>query len=52
MDTDVIKDGTNIKGKYSKARSKDEVLKNTSGVIDFLKSTDSTFCMLQEVDTK
>ena len=37
MDTDVIKDGTNIKGKYSKARSKDEVLKNISGVIDFFK---------------
>ena len=52
MDTDVLKDGTNIKGKYSKARSKEEVLKNTNGVIDFLKDADATFYMLQEVDTK
>lgn len=51
MDTDVLKDGTKIKGKYSKAISKEEVLKNTNGVINFLKTAYPDFALLQEVDT-
>lgn len=52
LDSDVLKDGTKIVGKYSKAYSKEEVLKNTNGVIDFLKTASSDFVLLQEIDTK
>lgn len=52
MDKGVMNDGTKTKGKYGKARSKENVLKNTNGSIDILKAQQADFMMLEEVDTK
>lgn len=52
MDEGQMNDGTITKGKYGKAVSKDNVLKNTKGSLDILKSVNADFMMLEEVDTK
>lgn len=52
MDEGVMNDGTKTKGKYGKAVSKENVLKNTNGSIEILKSVNADFMMLEEVDTK
>lgn len=51
MDSAVTKDGETITGYYGKAMSKEDVLKNTNGVIDTLSSLSPDFILLQEVDT-
>ncbi len=52
MDEGVMNDGTKTKGKYGKARSKKNVLKNTNGAISILESIDADFMMIEEVDFK
>ena len=51
MDTGVMKDGTKVQGKYGRAFSKEDVLKNTNGVIDQIALLDPNFILMQEVDT-
>ena len=51
MDEGEMNDGTKTVGKYGKAVSKDNVLKNTNGSLDILKSINADFMMLEEVDT-
>lgn len=51
MDTGVYKDGTKTVGHSSKAKDKESVIYNTNGMINALKTLDSTFIALQEVDT-
>lgn len=50
MDEGYMKDGTYIKGKYAKAKSKDDVLKNTNGAIETIKNLNTDFMFFQEVD--
>ena len=50
MDEGYMKDGSYVKGKYAKAKNKDEVLKNTNGSIETIKAIDSDFIFFQEVD--
>ncbi len=52
LDSDILKDGTKIVGKHSKAFSKEDVLKNTNGVINILKTANTDFVLLQEIDVK
>lgn len=52
MDSGELKDGTKTQGTGSKAKSKEEVLKNTNGAINAIKSINSDFMFFQEVDTK
>lgn len=51
MDTGKMKDGTEVKGKHSKAASKNTVLKNTMGSVNAAKNLDADFYFFQEVDT-
>ena len=51
MDKGYMEDGTETVGKYGKGVSKENVLKNTMGSIEILKSLSSDFLILQEVDT-
>lgn len=52
MDEGVMKDGTKVKGKMSKAQNKETVLSNTNGSINVLSDYNPDFMFLQEVDTK
>lgn len=52
MDSGYDEKGNVVSGKYGKARSKEEVLKNTFGAIDTLNKIDSDFNLVQEVDSK
>lgn len=52
LDTGYDIEGNETCGYYSKAKSKDEVLTNTNGSIDVMKSLDLDFMLLQEVDIK
>jgi endonuclease/exonuclease/phosphatase family metal-dependent hydrolase len=51
MDEGEMLDGTKVKGKYGKARSKKEEIENINGSIDIVKEKDPDFVFLQEVDT-
>lgn len=50
LDTGYDKEGNETCGYYSKAKSKEEVMFNTTGSIDTIKSLDLDFVLLQEVD--
>ncbi len=50
MDTGYAEDGTPTKGTYGKGISYDDVNKNTNGTIETIKSLNSDFYALQEVD--
>lgn len=50
LDTGINPDGKSTVGKNGKAKSKEEVLKNTNGSIDLLKQLSSDFIAIQEVD--
>ena len=50
MDTGYDVDGTPTKGKYGKGISKEDVQKNTDGSVNTIKSLNSDFYALQEVD--
>ena len=52
MDTGYMEDGTKTVGKYGKAISKENVIKNTNGAIDILTQLNSDFMILEEVDIK
>ena len=52
LDTGYDIDGNETVGKSGKANSKDEVLFNTTGSINTMKSLNSDFILLQEVDIK
>jgi endonuclease/exonuclease/phosphatase family metal-dependent hydrolase len=52
MDEGYMNDGTYVKGKYAKARSKDIVLNNTNGAINTIKNLSADFMLFQEVDKK
>ena len=52
MDTGYDENGNPTCGKHSTAKSKDEVIFNTTGAINAAKSTGADFVMFQEVDTK
>ena len=52
MDKGYMGDGTVTTGKYGKAVSKENALKNTNGAISILESLNSDFMILEEVDTK
>lgn len=51
MDTGETLDGVSTQGKWSKARSKEEVEFNTNGVVSTIKNLAPDFCLFQEVDT-
>ncbi len=50
MDTGYDKDGNVTKGTYSRGISKEDVLNNIDGSIEAMKSLDSDFYFVQEVD--
>ena len=50
MDEGEMNDGTKTVGKYGKAVSKENVLKNTNGSLNILKYINADFMMLEEVD--
>jgi len=50
MDSGIDQYGNKTKGEYAKARSKEEVIKNTNGVLEALDNIKSDFYLLQEVD--
>lgn len=50
MDSGKMKDGTDVTGKDSKAKSKDIVLSNTNGSAQLIADGDYDFVLLQEVD--
>ena len=52
LDTGYDKDGNETCGHDSKAKSKDEVIKNTNGSIKTMKDLNLDFMLLQEVDIK
>lgn len=52
LDTGYDIKGNETVGYYSKAKSKDEVIFNTTGSINTLKSLNNDFILLQEVDVK
>lgn len=52
MDKGVMEDGKKVKGKFSRGTSKSKVLENTNGSINLIKSLDTDFILLQEVDIK
>lgn len=52
MDTEIMKDGTHVKGNYSRGSSKENILKNTNGSINLIKEFSTDFTLLQEVDVK
>lgn len=51
MDTGYMADGTPTEGSSSRAKDRDEVIKNTEGVIKSLLEEDCDFYLLQEVHT-
>ena len=52
MDSGVMADGTQVKGKYGKAMSRQSVLEHTKGVLNVLQEQKVDFALLQEVDIK
>ena len=50
MDTGEMLDGTKTQGEHAKGLSKEDVLKNTEGSIELMKSLDADFYFTQEVD--
>lgn len=52
LDTGYDSNGNETVGHYGKAKSKDEVLFNTNGSIQTMKSLNADFMLLQEVDIK
>lgn len=50
MDTGVMADGTPTQGVYGKARSREDVLANTTAALDALEELDADLLLLQEVD--
>ena len=52
MDEGKMKDGTEVKGTSSRAISEENAKKNTYGCVETVKSLDSDFVLLQEVDVK
>lgn len=50
MDSGVMKDGTKVSGKGSRASSKQVVIDNTRGVIDTIINLNPDFALFQEVD--
>ena len=51
MDKGRMNDGTEVCGKYGKARGKESVQSNTSGAIGIIRNYNADFYILQEVDT-
>lgn len=51
MDVGIMEDGTEVTGKYAKARSAEAAQANTDGVIDVTNSENADFNLYQEVDT-
>lgn len=52
MDTGKMADGTPVAGKYSRARSKENAMKNTLGSVEAVVGLSPDFLLLQEVDVK
>lgn len=52
MDSGQMKDGREVVGKYSRARSEENALKNTNGSTKIMKKLSPDFALLQEVDVK
>lgn len=52
MDSGYDEHGNVTSGDYGKARSKDEVIKNTNGAIQVMNELNSDFYLVQEVDSK
>lgn len=52
MDSGYDENGNPTSGEHGKARSKDEVIKNTNGAIEVIQNLDSDFYLIQEVDSK
>lgn len=52
LDSGEFKDGRKVSGSGSKAKSKEEALKNTNGAIETVKEQSPDFLLFQEVDLK
>lgn len=52
MDSGIMADGTEVKGKYGKALSRQSVLDHTEGALKVLQEQNTDFVLLQEVDIK
>ena len=52
MDSGEMEDGTEVVGKYSRARSKENALKNTNGSTEIIDKLSTDFALLQEVDVR
>ncbi len=50
MDTGVMKDGTEVTGKYAKGTSREDVRKNVDGQLSVAKAAAADFYFFQEVD--
>lgn len=50
MDSGKMNDGTSVSGVYGRGRSQEEVLRNTNGSLELVKSENPDFILLQEVD--
>ena len=50
MDTGVMEDGTPTQGLYGKARSLEDVMRNTTLALETLQPLDADFLLLQEID--
>lgn len=50
MDVGIMKDGTEVTGKYGRAESKEVVLADTEGVINTAQGYDADIMLFQEVD--
>lgn len=51
MDSGYDEYGNVVSGEHGKARSREEVIKNTNGAIDVMGKLDSDFYLIQEVDS-
>lgn len=51
MDSGEMKDGTKVKGKSSRAKNKETVIRNTKGTLQSAEALQSDFYFFQEVDT-
>lgn len=52
MDSGVMEDGTQVKGKYGRAASEEVVRRNTEGAIGTAAAQNADFYLFQEVDTE
>lgn len=52
MDRGIMEDGTEVVGKYSRARSKEHALRNTNGSTEIVEKLAPDFALLQEVDVR